>query len=305
MGNGSQAAPGHLSRRRFNRWLLAPAALLPGSAACVRTELRPPLAGATSPAARDAGLVGLRHEVDGLPIHSLAPAAPPPADAPLVVLVHGLALSGRYMLPTAEQLVGRAMVRVPDLPGFGDSGKPDRVLDVPELADALAAWLRRVVARPATLLGNSFGCQIIVDLAARHPELVHAAVLQGPTTPPGERTWLQQFIRWRQNAKFNPPELGDIAWAAYEKCGIPRALITFHYSLVDPVEDKLPSVRAPTLVIRGEKDPICRQEWAEKVTRLLPRGELTVIPDVAHTLCYTSPVPLAGAALDFLSRLEA
>ena len=293
-----------LSRRRFNRYLVAPAALLPSCAACVKTELTPLLAGATPPAARAAGLVGLRHEVDGLPIHSLAPADPPPAAGPPVVLVHGLALSGRYMLPTAEQLVRRVMVRVPDLPGFGDSGKPDRVLDVPELADALAAWLRHVVRKPVTLLGNSFGCQIIVDLAARHPELVHAAVLQGPTTPPGERTWLQQFIRWRQNAKFNPPELGDIAWADYEKCGIPRALMTFHYSLVDPVEEKLPLIRAPTLVVRGEKDPICRQDWAEEVTRRLPRGELTIIPEVAHTLCYTAPVQLADAAMDFLSGLK-
>ena len=293
------------SRRRFNRYLVAPIASLPAFAACVKTELAPPLAGAASPAARGAGLIGLSPELDGLPIHSLAPAKPPPADAPLVVLVHGLALSGRYMLPTAKQLVRRAMVRVPDLPGFGDSGKPGCVLDVPGLADALAAWLRHVVRKPVSLLGNSFGCQIIVDLAARHPDLVHAAVLQGPTTPPGERTWLQQFIRWRQNAKFNPPELGDIAWADYEKCGIPRALITFHYSLIDPVEEKLPLVRAPTLVVRGEKDPICREEWAKEVARRLPYGELTVIPDVAHTLCYTAPVQLADAAMDFLSRVAA
>jgi pimeloyl-ACP methyl ester carboxylesterase len=53
-----------------------------------------------------------------------------------VVLVHGLGLSGRYMLPTAEHLAPHFPVYVPDLPGFGDSEKPAQTLDVPALAEA-------------------------------------------------------------------------------------------------------------------------------------------------------------------------
>lgn len=44
------------------------------------------------------------------------------------------------MLPLAEQFAAQFTVRAPDLPGFGRSGKPTRVLDVPGLADDLAAW---------------------------------------------------------------------------------------------------------------------------------------------------------------------
>jgi pimeloyl-ACP methyl ester carboxylesterase len=140
-----------------------------------------------------------------------------------VVLVHGLGLSGRYMLPTAELLARHFPVYLPDLPGFGDSDKPERALDVPELADALAAWLRAVGLGPAALLGNSFGCQIIADLAARHANLVERAVLQGPTTPADERSWLWQFMRWRQNQPFNPDSLGPITWNDYRKCGLRAA----------------------------------------------------------------------------------
>jgi pimeloyl-ACP methyl ester carboxylesterase len=86
------------------------------------------------------------------------------------------------MIPTAERLVPRAEVHIPDFPGFGDSDKPEEILDVPGLADALAAWLRTVLGRPAALVGNSFACQIIIDMAARYPDLLTAAVLQGPTT---------------------------------------------------------------------------------------------------------------------------
>jgi 2-hydroxy-6-oxonona-2,4-dienedioate hydrolase len=273
-----------LTRRRFAREFLAPAVMLPLLSACGGTGTAPGAVRSKIPSAESANLAARRHEVNGLSIYSLASNSQPPG-APTIVLVHGLALSGRYMIPTAGQLAGRAEVHIPDFPGFGDSDKPEEILDVPGLADALAAWLHVALGRPVALVGNSFACQIIIDLASRYPDLLIAAVLQGPTTPPKERTWLDQFIRWRQNAKYNPPETGEIASEDYKKCGYRRALKTFHYSLVDRPEDKLHRIGAPSLVVRGELDPICRPEWAAQVARGLPDGELVVIPGVAHTLC--------------------
>lgn len=243
-------------------------------------------------------------EVAGQPVHAMASTLPVPAGAPTVVLVHGLALSGRYMLPTARCLAPHLPVLVPDLPGFGDSGKPRRILDVTGLADALAAWMTAAGLPPAVLVGNSFACQIIVDLAARRPEMVAAAVLQGPTTPPGERTWLQQYVVWRRNAPFNPPGMDDIAWSDYRKCGYVRALWTFHLGLVDRPEDKLERVRAPALVVRGQRDPICHQWWAEQVADGLPDGRLVIIPGVAHTLCFTAPEQLAWGVRVFVAELK-
>jgi pimeloyl-ACP methyl ester carboxylesterase len=114
-----------------------------------------------------------------------------------VVLIHGLGLSGRYMLPVAERLARHVPVYLPDLPGFGDSAKPDRALDVPALADALAGWIEAMALAPVALLGNSFGCQIIADLAARHPVLVERAVLE-------ERTSDEPF---RHHAGHSPASL--------------------------------------------------------------------------------------------------
>ncbi|QKT05016.1 alpha/beta hydrolase [Ectothiorhodospiraceae bacterium 2226] len=223
-----------------------------------------------------------------------------PGNRTPVVLVHGMALSGTYMMPTAELLAETHPVYVPDLPGFGDSDKPGRVLDVPALADALHAWMAAVDLPRASLLGNSFGCQIIVDFAARYPERVARTVLQGPTTPPEERSWFWQFVRWRQNSPYNPPSMEEIADADYAKTGLVRALRTFQVSLDDAVEDKLPQVQAPSLVVRGSEDPICSQAWAEEVTRRLPRGRLNVIPDVAHTLVYTAAPELVEVSRPFL-----
>ena len=47
----------------------------------------------------------------------------PPPDAPVMTHVHGFGLSGRYLLPTAELLADEFHTLVPDLPGFGRSGR--------------------------------------------------------------------------------------------------------------------------------------------------------------------------------------
>jgi pimeloyl-ACP methyl ester carboxylesterase len=235
-------------------------------------------------------------------MHTRISVEPVPASAPVVVLVHGSGLSGRYMLPTAERLAPHYHVYMPDLPGFGDSDKPARVLDVPELAEALAAWIEATGLARVALFGNSFGCQVIADLAARHPERVERAVLQGPTTPPEERSWFWQFVRLRQNQRYNPRSLNPITYADYRKCGLRRMYWTFQYQLHDRLEDKLPRIQAPVLVVRGAHDPICNQHWCEEIVHLLPRGQLVVIPKVAHTLVYTAPCELVRATRPFLDE---
>ena len=241
--------------------------------------------------------------VHGVPVRAKA-SAQAPSKRESLVLVHGLGLSHRYMMPVAEQLAraGDFDIFVPDLPGFGDSGHPTHVLDVVGLAQALAEWMETIGLVRASLLGNSFACQIIIDLAARHPDHVHRCVLQGPTAPPDERTWFRQFVRWRQNNRYNPRALGPISYADYHRAGYLRTLRTFQYSLDDRPEDKLSAVRAPTLVVRGQFDPICRAPWAEAVTSGLADGRLVVIPGVAHTLVYTAPEQLAAATRQFLRQ---
>jgi 2-hydroxy-6-oxonona-2,4-dienedioate hydrolase len=241
-------------------------------------------------------------KVNGRAMHTLVSPDPGTGALP-VVLVHGLALSSRYMLPTAVELASTHQVFLPDFPGFGESEKPARVLDVPALGDSLAAWMEAAGLEQAFLLGNSFACQIIAEVAARYPEKVAAAVLQGPTTPPDERTWFWQFVRWQQNSPYNPPTMGEIAGDDYRKTGLVRAIRTFQFSLDHRVEDVLPGIAAPSLVVRGALDPICNQEWAEKVARLLPQGRLVVLPDVSHTLVYTSAPELVAVSRPFFDEV--
>jgi 2-hydroxy-6-oxonona-2,4-dienedioate hydrolase len=239
--------------------------------------------------------------VDGLPVHARVSVDPVPDGSPAVVLVHGIGISSRYMVPTGERLAPHFRVYAPDLPGFGRSAKPSHVLNLTELAEALDGWMRAAGLKQAMLLGNSFGCQIIAELALRHPERVERAVLQGPTVDPRARTAPQQMARWQLNTPREPPSLGFLTIRDYRECGVRRVVRTFRYSLQDRIEEKLPHMQIPTMVVRGGRDPIVPQRWAEEATRLLPEGRLVVIPGAAHTVNYNSPLELARVARPFLS----
>jgi 2-hydroxy-6-oxonona-2,4-dienedioate hydrolase len=223
------------------------------------------------------------------------------SSSPTIVLVHGQVISSLYMVPTARLLAGEFPVYAPDLPGFGWSGKPNRVLDVPELADALALWMNAIGLPRATLAANSLGCQIVVDLAARRPELVQSLVLAAPTIDANARNAAAQIIRWLRDWPYERPSLTPALLRDFVLAGLPRSLHTFRNTLADRIEDKLPRVQAPTLVVRGSRDPIVPQDWAEEVTRLLPQGRLSVIPG-PHCLNYSAPRALTRLLSAFVRQ---
>ena len=210
-------------------------------------------------------------------------------NAPSVVLVHGLVISSRYMVPTAERLAPLCNVYAPDLPGYGRSAKPAKILSLPELADALAGWMQAAGLEKAHLVGNSFGCQIIAEFALRHPARVERLVLQGPTVDPGARSLRQQLVRLARNSLREPRSLGPISTRDYWNAGLRRAWATMKIALRDRIEDKLPRIQAPTLVVRGTRDPLVPHAWAERAARLLPRGTLGEIPGAPHTINYSAP----------------
>ena len=244
-----------------------------------------------------AGLSDLWVRVDGRAMYARVSTS---GIGPPMVLVHGLGVSGRYLVPTALRLVGEFPVFVPDLPGWGKSEKPPRALTVPQAADALAAWMREVGLAGACLIGNSLGCQFIVDLAVRHPELVGWAVLVGPTVDPAARSMLAQAIRGTRDLFREPLSYWPLLIRDYLVAGPVRTLVTLRHAVDDPVVEKIPHVTAPTLVARGERDPIAPQRWVEEIVKRLPHGRLKVIPGAAHVANYTAPDKLAAAVREFV-----
>jgi len=246
-------------------------------------------------------------DADGMRLHVRAGgalAAPAGGRLPLV-MIHGLGVSGRTLLPLARRLLaaGRGVL-VPDLPGFGRSPAPrpprPRTLDVSGLAAAVAAAMEAAGLPRAAVLGHSLGGQVAVELADRFPQRVARLVLVAPTVDRAARTAGREVLRLLADSYREPPALVALAAWDYLAAGPRRIAATLRFALADAIERKLPWIDAPALVVRGGRDPIVSRRWAEEVARRLPAGELATLPRAAHALPWSVPGELARLVASFL-----
>lgn len=124
---------------------------------------------------------------------------------PGIVLVHGLAVSTRYMMPLARELAPAWKVYAPDLPGYGRSESPRRSLSIQALAEVLHLWISSMRLRETILIGNSTGCQIAVEYMLRCRHRVQACVMLGPTMDAYARNTPAQIWRLLRDQFHEPP----------------------------------------------------------------------------------------------------
>ena len=203
------------------------------------------------------------------------------------------------MVPTAVRLARDYRVLALDLPGFGHSSKPPHALPLPALADVLAGWMSQMAIDRAVLVGNSFGCQVIAEFGLRHPDRLERAVLQGPTMDRYARTAVREFARFALDLpRERVPEYFLNAYD-YWRTGLHRGWETFQIALKDRIEDKLPRLEMPVLLVRGQHDPIVSQRWVKELTATIPNGRL-IITRGAHTPNFSEPDAFAGVVRSFV-----
>jgi 2-hydroxy-6-oxonona-2,4-dienedioate hydrolase len=217
-----------------------------------------------------------------------------------VVLVHGLTVSGNYLLPTAAELLDDFAVYVPDLPGFGRSEKPRQVLDIIEMAEILRSWMDAVGLDRAYLMGNSLGCHTVAVVASRYRECVSGAILVSPLGDRGGRNTLRLVMRALNDFVREPPSSWAIMFRDFLKAGLRRTVLTLRSLQRFPLEPWLPQMQVPTLVVGGRHDRIVPMWSIGRVTALLPQGRVAVIPEAAHVPNYTHPEQLAALVRRFV-----
>ncbi|MCU1675656.1 MAG: alpha/beta hydrolase fold containing protein [Frankiales bacterium] len=207
-----------------------------------------------------------------------------------VVCVHGLGVSSGYFVPLMRALAPHTQVLAPDLPGFGRSSNPRRVYDIPQLAAALDQWLElQAFDAPPVLVANSMGCQIVGSLVDGRQGRAASVVLIGPTFDAFHRTALSQISRLIGAMPFERLGLVGVVAYQYLRCGPRRLFGSLGHGLADPLEAHMPQIAVPTLVVRGERDPIAPQDWCRQLAALAPCGEFVMIPETGHAVNYSAP----------------
>ena len=123
-----------------------------------------------------------------------------------IVLVHGLASNARLWDGAARELASRGhAVTAIDLRGHGLSDKPDHGYSVAEVADDIRDVIVALHGdRPAIVVGQSWGGNLVVELAARH-----AGHLRGVVAVDGGTIELSRaFPDWEECRRtLSPPNL--------------------------------------------------------------------------------------------------
>ncbi len=218
-----------------------------------------------------------------------------PIDAPAMVHVHGFAISGTYLTPTAELLTDAYRVYIPDLPGFGRSPKPDHTLGIVELGGALNHFMDAVGIRSATLVGNSLGCAITAELVDQAPEKVERTIMVGPAGGFHNRPLLRAIGQMARDGLFEPPKLIVVAAPDYLRFGVGRAITLFSEMTRYPAYERFMAMPVPVLVVIGSQDPL-RPPWrriSEVLAEIPPSVSLVLFQGAAHAINFSHPRELA------------
>ena len=250
-----------------------------------------------------------------------------------VVLIHGLGASKASFLPTLGALAPHHRVIAIDLPGFGDSAKPIAgAYDAPFFARAVVALLDALGLERASLVGNSMGGRVAIEVGLAHPARADRLVLLAPSL-----AWLRDRP-WAPLLRLVPPQLGLLQPAprgvveaiarravpgggsGWTAAGVdeflraylePRGRAAFYASarniyLEEPhgpggFWTRLPGLAGPSLFVWGRHDPLVPPGFARHVRRALPAARHLEL-DCGHVPQLERPRPVHEAMVRFLRR---
>jgi pimeloyl-ACP methyl ester carboxylesterase len=250
-----------------------------------------------------------------------------PKDAPSVVMLHGFGSSLHTWESWAVALQSEYRVIRLDLPGSGLS-EPDSTGDYSDVRSVslLEALMDRLGLDCASFIGNSIGGRIAWRFAARKPQRVQKLVLISPDgfasagfaygKKPSVPATLE-LMRYilpkallRMNlvqAYGNPAALTDkIVSRYYDLMLGPRirdAMIErMKQTVLEDPEPLLRRIKAPTLLVWGEKDALIPFRNADDYLRNLPDARLVSFPELGHVPQEEAPALTLSPVRSFLGR---
>lgn len=198
------------------------------------------------------------------------------SDGSAFVLVHGLASNARLWDGFAMELANRGFAAVAvDQRGHGLSDKPDDGYDFATATDDLAVVLEEMGGPPPIVVGQSWGGNVVLELAAARPDLVRGLVCVD-----GGWIDLSRLVSWSEcEAALAPPKLAGVAASAIEtmlrerhpdwpEAGIRGALACF--------EVREDGTVAPWLTYERHLR-ILRSLWEQRVDDLFPKVKAPVL----------------------------
>jgi pimeloyl-ACP methyl ester carboxylesterase len=239
---------------------------------------------------------------------------------------------------TAERLARRFQVFAPDLPGWGESDRPaldhDAELYIEFLIDFLIDLVRRravivasglagayaiqvAIDRPELVRGLVLVCPLGLEMASEEPDLQDAVIhrlLRLPVVGTSalnvyaSRRGVEHHLRQElyANPAHVPDSLVDHYWRRAHEPGSRAALAAFLSGYLNHrVEDALPRLRVPTLLVWGRAAIQPAVTAADLWLRHLPEAELEIVEGAGVLPHAESPDSFGDLIEKFVGALQA
>jgi pimeloyl-ACP methyl ester carboxylesterase len=227
---------------------------------------------------------------------------------PPVLLLHGSGpgvsawANWRHTIPA---LARNYRVIAPDLVGFGCTERPGDIrYSLQTWSNHVWSFLDALGIRQTSLVGNSLGGRIGLDMAAQRPDWLHRMVLMGApgvgmTFTDGLRA-LREYEPSEENMRqlllscfaVDPAIItDDLVRTRYEASVVPGAFEAYREMFFSPrhagseldiTEEQVKAVPTRTLLVHGREDKVVPVEVAWNMVRLLPDADLAVFARCGH-----------------------
>ncbi len=256
-----------------------------------------------------------------------------PAAEPLL-LIMGFAMNAAAWAPQIAALAARYRVVAFDNRGAGRTTQPAAAYSIPRMAADTAALLDHLGIASAHVVGASMGGMIAQEFALRYPERVRSLVL-ACTTPGGPRSagydalmaatdmalsvdtmeagMTPERVKEMLEQLFTPdfianpgPGFGQMLAAAVQFPPTPAGLKGQALAIrAHDTYERLGAIKAPTLVIAGDADPLIDPGNARILAERIPGAELRLLPGLRHGFFAEKPEESNAILLEFLARQRA
>ncbi|HLD68533.1 MAG TPA: alpha/beta hydrolase [Pseudomonas sp.] len=269
-----------------------------------------------------AGLTLKQAQVGDLSIHYYEGG---PANGETLLMIHGFGANKDNWLRFAKHFTSRYHVIALDLPGFGDSSKPDASYDVGTQVERVAAFSKALGIAKLHLIGNSMGGHIAALYAARYPEQVLSAALldNAGVESPQKSEMFQRLERGEPNplvvktpedfprllafvfvaAPPLPETLQQhFAQQAMTNSALYEKIFSHLVERYIPLEPELPKIEAPTLLLWGDQDRVLHVSSIEVMRPLLKKPSVVIMKDCGHVPMLERPEETASHYQAFLDQ---
>jgi pimeloyl-ACP methyl ester carboxylesterase len=246
-------------------------------------------------------------------------------DDPPIVLLHGFACSQRWWDRVAPELTRRGLrvIRF-DLLGHGNSEMPRDGYAPDDQARRVAAALRKLRVRRATVVGHSMGGTVASALVEERPRLVRRLAVIG--TPPrdgfADPAFLRRVSTWpvvgELIRRFGPDQAikAGLDSAFADDVDVPDAFVDdldrMTFSAYDksqsearefvedrPNSERVEEANVPLLVIFGTEDDIVDPASADAWKKDIPRARVVKMREVGHSPHWEEPREVSDLLLDY------